>query len=177
MTLGRPRGGDEPRRDRAGRPAAGTVPQSGDPVRRRASSARPAMNFLPCQVVDGTGGGLAVRVNDQIVLPVPAGARRSLRPVQGQARWCSVCGRSICSNTTRTAKPGCGAGRAAGGRGRADGHGDAWCTSSSAATRSAPASIRRPMPHPDEMLPLTADMNNMHLMEPDTGGWSNRRPA
>src|SRR5271169_3129311 len=31
----------------------------------------PAMNFLPVRVEDGTGGGLAVRVSDQIVLPVP----------------------------------------------------------------------------------------------------------
>ncbi len=31
----------------------------------------PAMNFLPCRVEGGNGGGLALRVNDQIVLPVP----------------------------------------------------------------------------------------------------------
>src|SRR5216110_1642788 len=30
----------------------------------------PAMNFLPCDIVDGAGGGLAVRVSDQILLPV-----------------------------------------------------------------------------------------------------------
>jgi multiple sugar transport system ATP-binding protein len=31
----------------------------------------PAMNFLPVRVQDGTTGGLAVRVTDQIILPVP----------------------------------------------------------------------------------------------------------
>jgi multiple sugar transport system ATP-binding protein len=31
----------------------------------------PAMNFLPVRVQDGTNGGLAIRVTDQIVLPVP----------------------------------------------------------------------------------------------------------
>ena len=35
MTLGRPRGGDEPGPDRAGRAAAGTVPPPGNPLRRR----------------------------------------------------------------------------------------------------------------------------------------------
>src|SRR5271168_3706720 len=32
----------------------------------------PAMNFLNCRVLDGTGGGLAVRVTDSITLPIPA---------------------------------------------------------------------------------------------------------
>src|SRR6188508_3084100 len=31
----------------------------------------PAMNFLPCRVQDGGNGGLAIRVTDQMVLPVP----------------------------------------------------------------------------------------------------------
>src|SRR6201995_3477011 len=31
----------------------------------------PAMNFLPVRVEDGAGGGLAVRVSDQIKLPIP----------------------------------------------------------------------------------------------------------
>src|ERR1700754_744076 len=32
----------------------------------------PAMNFLPARVQDGSNGGLAIRVTDQIVLPVPS---------------------------------------------------------------------------------------------------------
>ena len=44
----------------------------------------PAMNFLPVRVQDGTNGGLAIRISDQIVLPVPPDRRRSLRQVQGQ---------------------------------------------------------------------------------------------
>src|SRR5246127_1685461 len=31
----------------------------------------PAMNFLPCRVQDGAGGGLAIRVTDAITVPVP----------------------------------------------------------------------------------------------------------
>src|SRR4051794_11779224 len=31
----------------------------------------PAMNFLPARVQDGANGGLAIRVNDQILLPIP----------------------------------------------------------------------------------------------------------
>src|ERR1022692_3735848 len=31
----------------------------------------PAMNFMPCRIVDGAGGGIAVHVNEQILLPVP----------------------------------------------------------------------------------------------------------
>src|SRR5450432_4070587 len=32
----------------------------------------PAMNFMPCQIIDGNGGGISVHVNEQIHLPVPA---------------------------------------------------------------------------------------------------------
>src|SRR5262245_61909577 len=31
----------------------------------------PAMNFIPCRVQDAPGGGIGIRVTDQIVLPVP----------------------------------------------------------------------------------------------------------
>ena len=29
------------------------------------------MNFLPCRVVEGANGGIAIKISDQIVLPVP----------------------------------------------------------------------------------------------------------
>src|SRR5215831_12588068 len=44
----------------------------------------PAMNFLPCDVVDGTGGGLAVRINDHIKLPVPPARLDRYRPYKGR---------------------------------------------------------------------------------------------
>src|ERR1700723_4741390 len=40
----------------------------------------PAMNFLPCHVQDGSNGGLAVRVNEQILLPVPPARVERYRP-------------------------------------------------------------------------------------------------
>ena len=107
----------------------------------------PAMNFLPVRVQDGANGGLAVRVTDQIVLPVPParadryGKHKGREMVLGTAAGASVrvprdrhvpAGRaSICRSTWSS--------RWAWRR---------WSTSSSATTRSAPASIRRPTPNP-----------------------------
>ena len=63
------------------------------------------------------------------------------------ARWCSAFGRSICSNTTR---PAARAGRGSICRSMwwSRWAWRRWSTSSSATTRSAPASIRRPTPNP-----------------------------
>jgi hypothetical protein len=68
-------------------------------------------------------------------------------------------------------------------RGRADGHGNHGALLPSwAATRSAPASPETHC-HPEQILPLTADMNNMHLMVDGNGrfetAWSNvvHRPS
>ena len=108
----------------------------------------PAMNFLPVRVQDGANGGLAVRITDQIVLPVPAGAHRALSASTRAGRWCSACGRNTCSNTTRPAAPAGAARRSAGRCGGADGHGDDGPLLRSATTRSAPASIPRRTPSP-----------------------------
>ena len=118
----------------------------------------PAMNFLPCRVQDGANGGLAVRVTDQHRAAGPAGPGGPIRLPTRARRWCSDCGRSICSNTTRQGKPGWA---------RVDlpvdvvepmgmetmvhffvGH-DPVCARVDPATHAAPG----------EMLPLTADLN------------------
>ena len=107
----------------------------------------PAMNFLPVRVQDGANGGLAVRITDQIVLPVPPARVGPLRQAQGHAKWCSACGRSTCSSTTRPAAP-AGRGSICRSTWWSRWAWRRWSTSSSATTRSAPASIRRPTPSP-----------------------------
>ena len=107
----------------------------------------PAMNFLPvpragrCQRRAGGAGHRPDRAAGA------AGAHGSLRQVQGPARWCSVCGRSTCSSTTRLAAP-AGRGSICRWTWWSRWAWRRWSTSSSATTRSAPASIRRPMPSP-----------------------------
>jgi multiple sugar transport system ATP-binding protein len=126
----------------------------------------PAMNFLPCRVQNGAGG-LTVRVNDGIVLPVPP-ARKD--------RYASFKDREMVLGLRPEhlfeyhddAKPG--------------------------VTRVAlPVDVVEPMgmetlvhffidgtpvcarvdpstqAAPNEMLPLSADLNHMHLIEPETG--------
>src|ERR1700677_2968484 len=45
----------------------------------------PAMNFMPCQIVEGSGGGIAVHVNEQILLPVPPARVERYRPFKGKS--------------------------------------------------------------------------------------------
>ncbi len=128
----------------------------------------PAMNFLPCRVEDGANGGLAVRVTDQIALPVPPSRVDRYGAYKGSEMVLGLRPEHLFEYHEQ-GKPGWDAGRSAGGRGRADGHGDdgaflrRWhdpvCARVDPATHAAPG----------EMLPLTADLNQMHLMEPDTG--------
>ncbi len=127
----------------------------------------PAMNFLPCRVIDGAGGGLAVRVTDSITLPIPASrmdryARHKgremvlgLRPEHlfefhesGRVGWermdapvdvVEPMGMETMVHFFLDGTPVC--------------------------ARVDPATHAVP----NEMLPLTADMNNMHLIEPDSG--------
>ena len=97
-----------------------------------------------------------------------AGAGGPLRRDTRAGRWCWDCGRSICLSTTSRPSP---AGPASTCRWTWSSRWAwrRWCISSSTVPRSVPGSIRPPMPSPDEMLPLTADLNQMHLMEPDSG--------
>jgi multiple sugar transport system ATP-binding protein len=127
----------------------------------------PAMNFLPCRVQDGANGGLAIRVTDSIVLPVPSsrvdryGKHKGremvlgLRPEHlfeyhenGRPGWEKV------ELPVDVVEP----------MGMETmvhffvGH-DPVCARVDPATHAEPG----------EKLALTADMNQMHLMEPDTG--------
>jgi multiple sugar transport system ATP-binding protein len=127
----------------------------------------PAMNFLPARVQDGMNGSLAVRVTDQILLTVPASRKDrygkykgremvlGLRPEHlfeyhenGRPGWEKV------ELPVDVVEP----------MGMETmvhffvGH-DPVCARVDPATHAEPG----------EKLALTADMNQMHLMEPDTG--------
>ena len=127
----------------------------------------PAMNFLPARVQDGANGGLAVRVTDSIVLPVPParvdryGKHKGkemvlgLRPEhlfeyheQGKPNWTRV------DLLTDVVEP------------------MGMETMVHFFVDGAPVCARvDPATHaePGETLPLTADLNQMHLMDKDTG--------
>ena len=127
----------------------------------------PAMNFLPVRVQDGAGGGLALRVTDKIVLPVPPQKTdkygkfkgrdmiMGLRPEHlfeyhenGKPGWTRVdllvdvvepMGMETMVHFFIDHEP--------------------VCARIDPATHAAPG----------EMLPLTADLSQMHLMETETG--------
>ena len=127
----------------------------------------PAMNFLNCRVVDGTGGGLAVRVTDSITLPIPAARVEryakfkdremvlGLRPEHlfefheaGRVGWARL------DAPVDVVEP---MGMETMVHFFLDG--TAVCARVDPATHAVP----------NETVALTADMNNMHLMEPDSG--------
>ena len=127
----------------------------------------PAMNFLPCRVQDGPNGGVGIRVSDSIILPVPPARTEryakhkgkemvlGLRPEhlfeyheQGKAGWNRVdlpvdvvepMGMETMVHFFIDTVPVC--------------------------ARVDPATHAQP----GEMLALTADLNQMHLMERDSG--------
>ena len=126
----------------------------------------PAMNFLPCRVQDGANGGLAVRVDRLDHAANPAGPDGSLRQVQGPEMILGLRPEHLFEYHDQ-GKPG-------------------W-------TRvELPVDVVEPMgmetmvhffvdgvpvcarvdpatyAEPNEMMPLTADLNQMHLMEPET---------
>jgi multiple sugar transport system ATP-binding protein len=127
----------------------------------------PAMNFLNCRVMDGTGGGLAVRVTDSITLPIPAARVDRYGKFKGREMVLGLRPEHL-FEFHETGRVG-------------------W------ARMDAPVDVVEPMgmetmvhffldgtpvcarvdpaTHavPNEIVPLTADMNNMHLMEPDGG--------
>ena len=127
----------------------------------------PAMNFLPVRVQDAPGGGIAVRITDQIVLPVPPEKADRYGRYKGREMVMGLRPEHL-FEYHENGKPG-------------------W-------TRvELPVDVVEPMgmetmvhffinrepvcarvdpathAEPNEMLPLTADLNQMHLMEPDTG--------
>ncbi len=127
----------------------------------------PAMNFLPCQIVEGSGGGIAVHVNERILLPVPPARVERYRPYKGKPMVFGMRPEHLFEHHEQ-GRPGWE---------RVDLKvdvvepmgmetmvhfflgGDPICA------RVAPETEA----HPEQMLALTADMNNMHLMEGDSG--------
>jgi multiple sugar transport system ATP-binding protein len=126
----------------------------------------PAMNFLPCRVVQH-GDGLAARVDERIVLPIPAMRRNRYLPFKDKAMTVGLRPEHL-TEVRANGKPGLEhmdvrvdvvepmgmetmvhfmVGR------------DAMCA------RIDPNTPARA----NEMLPLQADMNNMHLIDPDSG--------
>ena len=65
-------------------------------------------------------------------------------------------------------RPGGGRVRRTGGHGGADGHGDADPLLHRFRSRSAPGSIPATFARHGEMLPLAADLNQMHLIDNET---------
>jgi multiple sugar transport system ATP-binding protein len=127
----------------------------------------PAMNFIPCRVEDGPNGALEVRFGDNLALPIPPERRERYARHKGLPMVLGLRPEHL-FEYHETGKPGWA---------RVDlltdvvepmgmetmvhffiGH-DAICARVDPATTAAPG----------EMLPLTADMNQMHLLDPDSG--------
>jgi multiple sugar transport system ATP-binding protein len=126
----------------------------------------PAMNFIDCRVQDAQNG-LAVKVNDKLVLPIPPSRVDRYGPYKGRPMVLGLRPEHL-FEYHESGRPG-------------------W-------TRvELPVDVVEPMgmetmvhffidgapicarvdpathAEPGEMLPLTADLNQMHLMEPDSG--------
>jgi len=127
----------------------------------------PAMNFLPCHVQDGPNGSLALRVTDQILLPVPPDRNDRYGKYKGREMVFGLRPEHLFEHHEQ--------GRV--GWNRVDLPVDVvepmgMETMVHFFVNGAPVCARiDPATHaaPGEMLPLTADLNQMHLMEPDTG--------
>jgi multiple sugar transport system ATP-binding protein len=127
----------------------------------------PAMNFMSCRVQDGAHGGLALRVSDTITLPVPAQRVERYGKFKGKNMVLGLRPEHLFAVNDQ-AKPD-------------------WSplnllvdvvepmgmeTMVHYFVDGAPICARvDPATHaePGEMMPLLADMDQMHLMEPDTG--------
>ena len=77
MTLGRPRGGDERRQDRADRHAAGALPPSEDALRRRLHRLA-GDEFHSGTAREQRRRAASVRLSDTLSLPVPESRTRAL---------------------------------------------------------------------------------------------------
>ena len=127
----------------------------------------PAMNFLNCRVMDGAGGGLAVRLTDTITLPIPAGRVDRYGKFKGREMVLGLRPEHLFEFHE--------AGRV--GWSRLDAPVDVvepmgmetmvhfFLDGTPVCARVDPATHAVP----NETVALTADMNNMHLMEPDSG--------
>jgi multiple sugar transport system ATP-binding protein len=127
----------------------------------------PAMNFLPCRVQDGANGGLALRVTSAITVPIPPGRAERYGKFKGRDMVLGVRPEHLFEYHEQ-GKPGWT---------RVDLPVDVvepmgMETMVHFFVDGAPVCARvDPAAHaaPGEMMPLTADLNQMHLMEPDTG--------
>jgi len=127
----------------------------------------PAMNFLPCRVQAGNGGGVAIRIGDKISLPVPPSRAERYGKFKDKQMVLGIRPEHL-FEYHEAGKPGWE---------RIDLLTDVvepmgMETMVHFFVDGAPVCARvDPATHaePGEMLPLTADMNQMHLMEPDSG--------
>jgi multiple sugar transport system ATP-binding protein len=127
----------------------------------------PAMNFLPVRVEGGAGGDLALRVNDRIILPIPPARTERYRAYKGKGMVLGLRPEHM-FDLHDADRPG-------------------W------ARMDAPVDVVEPMgmetmvhffidgiplcarcepttqAAPGELLPLTVDLNQMHLMETESG--------
>jgi multiple sugar transport system ATP-binding protein len=126
----------------------------------------PAMNFLPCRVVQA-GGGLAVRVNDAIIVPIPAERTARYMPFKDKEMVFGLRPEHL-TQVREEGRPG-------------------FETIELLVDVVEPMGMetmvhffvdREPVcarldpatdAEPERMLKLTADMNQMHLMEKDSG--------
>jgi multiple sugar transport system ATP-binding protein len=127
----------------------------------------PAMNFLPCRVQDGPNGGIGIRVSDQIILPVPPARTERYAKHKGKEMVLGLRPEHLFEYHDQ-GKPGWN---------RVDLPVDVvepmgmetmvhfFIDSVPVCARVDPATHAEP----GEMLPLTADLNQMHLMERDSG--------
>ena len=129
----------------------------------------PAMNFIPCRLENG-GGGLSVRVNDQIVLPGAASAAPSTIAAHTAERQAAARPAARAHHRgARASGARRGAVRRQPRRHRADGHGDAGVFPAERHRRCAGASTPTPGPRTARRCKLAADLNNMHLIDEATG--------
>jgi multiple sugar transport system ATP-binding protein len=127
----------------------------------------PAMNFLSCRVQDANGGGLAIHLADQIRLPVPASRAERYKPYKNRDMVLGLRPEHLFEHPAH-GRPGWT---------RVDLLVDVvepmgmetmvhfFVDGVPVCARIDPAT----QAEPGKKLPLTADMNQMHLMEPDTG--------
>jgi multiple sugar transport system ATP-binding protein len=128
----------------------------------------PAMNFLPCRLEDGPAG-LAIRINDQLALPVPPVRRDRYSPYMGRELAFGIRPEHLSDYHEHEA------GRT--GYERIDALVDVvepmgmetmvhfFVDSVPVCARCEPGTPAAP----GQMLPLMANLNNMHLIEASTG--------
>ncbi len=126
----------------------------------------PAMNFLPCRVQNGAGG-LMVRVNDAMVLPVPPARKERYASFKDREMVLGLRPEHLFEYHD-DAKPGIARVEAPADVVEPMGmetlvhffvNGTPVCARVDPATHAVPG----------ETLPLSADLNHMHLIEPETG--------